>query len=69
MFSKLANLRRLTNLTFKTRKFFDLHEYQSKDIMRSFGVRVQKGDIAMTPEAARKVAEPLDPSGGLILKA
>lgn len=37
--------------------------------MRKFGIRVQKGDIALTPEQARKVAEPLDPTGGLILKA
>ncbi len=37
--------------------------------MRKFGVRVQKGDIALTAEDARKVAEPLDPTGGLILKA
>jgi succinyl-CoA synthetase beta subunit len=37
--------------------------------MRKYGVLVQKGDIALTPEDAKKVSIPLDPSGGLILKA
>lgn len=37
--------------------------------MRKFNIRVQKGDIALTPAEARKVAVPLDPAGGLILKA
>jgi len=48
---------------------FHLHEYQSKEIMREFGVTVQKGGLALTPEEAFKVAEPLNPKGGLILKA
>jgi len=48
---------------------FHLHEYQSKDIMRSFGVTVQKGGIALSPEEAHKVSEPLNPKGGLIVKA
>jgi succinyl-CoA synthetase beta subunit len=48
---------------------FHLHEYQSKDIMREFGVTVQKGGIALSPEEAFKVSEPLNPKGGLIVKA
>jgi len=28
---------------------FDLHEYQSKDIMRKYKITVQKGGIAQTP--------------------
>lgn len=48
---------------------FDLHEYQSKDLMREFKVRVQKGEIALNPEDAAKVSSKLDPAGGLILKA
>jgi succinyl-CoA synthetase beta subunit len=48
---------------------FDLHEYQSKDLMRKFNIRVQKGDIAMDGPTAAKVASTLDPAGGLILKA
>lgn len=56
-------------LTKTVKRFFDLHEYQSKDIMRKYGVLVQKGDIATTPEQAESVAKKLDPAGGLILKA
>jgi len=36
-------------LTTPIRRFFDLHEYQSKDLMRKYGVLVQRGDIATTP--------------------
>jgi len=39
-------------LTTQVRRYFDLHEYQSKDIMRKYGVLVQRGDIAATPEQA-----------------
>ena len=48
---------------------FHLHEYQSKDIMREFGITVQKGGIALTAEEAFNVSKPLDPKGGLIVKA
>lgn len=37
--------------------------------MRKYGIRVQNGSIALTPEEAKKVSIPLDPTGGLILKA
>lgn len=52
MFSKLfgMNRRSTTALTHTVKRYFDLHEYQSKDIMRKFNIRVQKGDIALTPE-------------------
>lgn len=57
-------------LTLNVKRFFDLHEYQSKDVMRRFGVLVQKGDIATTPEQAEQVAQKLDVKDGiLILKA
>ena len=57
-------------LTTPLRRFFDLHEYQSKDLMRKFGVLVQRGDIATTPEAAYKVAKDLNvKDGDLILKS
>lgn len=56
-------------LTTQVRRFFDLHEYQSKDLMRKFGVLVQRGDIATTPEQAEKVARDLNVTDGdLILK-
>lgn len=69
MFSKVFKLNRSVQLSNTCKRFFDLHEYQSKDIMRKFNIRVQRGDIALTPEEAKKVAIPLDPTGGLILKA
>lgn len=57
-------------LTTSVRRFFDLHEYQSKDLMRKYGVLVQRGDIATTPEQAFKVAKDLNVTkGDLILKA
>eukprot|EP01017_Pseudomicrothorax_dubius_P038090 TRINITY_DN5661_c0_g1_i1.p1 TRINITY_DN5661_c0_g1~~TRINITY_DN5661_c0_g1_i1.p1 ORF type:complete len:432 (+),score=153.63 TRINITY_DN5661_c0_g1_i1:116-1411(+) len=56
-------------LNHSSKRFFDLHEYQSKDIMRRFGLRVQRGDIALDGAQAARVSANLDPSGGLILKA
>ena len=67
MFSKFTLTSR--SLSRASKRFFDLHEYQSKEIMRKYKIRVQKGDIALTPETAYQVAAKLDPSGGLILKA
>ncbi len=34
-----------------------IHEYQAKEILRSYGVPVPKGGVAGTPEEARKIAE------------
>lgn len=48
-------------------KFFDLHEYQSKIILRKYGLRVQNGDVAISSEEALKIANSL--KGELILKA
>lgn len=36
-----------------------IHEHQAKALLRKFGVTVPKGDVAYTPEEARKVAEGL----------
>ncbi len=70
MFSKLFKPAFNKGLTLNVKRFFDLHEYQSKDVMRKFGVLVQKGDIATTPEQAEQVASKLDVKDGiLILKA
>lgn len=49
MFSKLFKPVLNKGLTLNVKRFFDLHEYQSKDVMRRFGVLVQRGDIATTP--------------------
>ena len=46
-----------------------LHEYQSKDTMREYGVTVQRGGIATSPEQAFDIAKTLSPKGGLIVKA
>jgi succinyl-CoA synthetase beta subunit len=34
-----------------------IHEYQAKEILKSYGVPVPKGRLAETPEEARKIAE------------
>ncbi len=57
------------NLGYVSKRFFDLHEYQAKDVMRKYNIHVQKGFLAQSPEEAEKVSHKLDPSGGLILKA
>jgi len=35
----------------------NLHEYQAKDILRSFGVPIPNGEIATTPEQAESIAK------------
>lgn len=70
MFSKFFKPVFNKGLTLNVKRFFDLHEYQSKDVMRRFGVLVQKGDIATTPEQAEQVASKLNVQDGiLVLKA
>jgi len=34
-----------------------IHEYQAKEILKTYGVPVPKGGVAQTPEEARKIAE------------
>ncbi len=51
------------------KRFFDLHEFQSKYLMNQYGINVQKGKLARTPEEAFNIAKTLDNKGGLILKA
>src|SRR5262245_12146615 len=36
-----------------------IHEYQAKEILRGYGVKTPKGEVADTPEKARAVAERL----------
>ncbi|NTV79981.1 MAG: succinate--CoA ligase subunit beta, partial [Candidatus Aminicenantes bacterium] len=38
-----------------------IHEYQGKQILAKFGVRVPRGEVAETPAAARAIAERLGP--------
>lgn len=42
----------------------NLHEYQGKSILKSFGVRIQEGLVASTPEEAVAAAEELKASTG-----
>ena len=42
----------------------NLHEYQGKEILHSFGVRIQKGIVANTPEEAVEAAKQLNRDTG-----
>lgn len=49
-----------------------LHEYQAKEVIAKFGVPIQRGFVAETPEQAAEVAKQLyaDPTGkGAVIKA
>ena len=35
----------------------NIHEYQAKSVLKSFGVAVPQGDVAFTPQEAREVAQ------------
>ena len=37
----------------------NLHEYQGKELLNNFGVRIQRGIVALTPEEAVIAAEKL----------
>ena len=53
-------------------RYLNLHEYQSKDLMESYGVVVQRGRMASSPEDAAKIAADIlkaNPKAELILKA
>ena len=41
------------------KKNMNLHEYQGKELLNSFGVRIQRGIVASSPEEAVKAAERL----------
>ena len=42
----------------------NLHEYQAKEILSGFGVRIQRGYVASTPENAVAVANKLNKETG-----
>ena len=42
----------------------NLHEYQGKELLNSFGVRVQKGIVASSSEEALKAAKELNSQTG-----
>ena len=50
----------------------NIHEYQAKEVLKSFGVRIQEGIVADTPEAALEAAKKLNAETGTswyVLKA
>lgn len=51
------------------RRFFDLHEFHSKQLMATYGINVQKGKLASNAEEAASIASTLSNKGGLIVKA
>jgi len=44
-----------------------VHEYQAKNLLRDYGIPVPRGEVAATPEEARKVAAKL--AGRVVVKA
>src|SRR5262245_30542024 len=44
-----------------------IHEYQAKQILARYGVRIPRGEIAETKEEARRIAEKL--GGTVVVKA
>ena len=42
----------------------NLHEYQGKNLLNSFGVRIQRGYVAETPDKAVEVAKQLTEETG-----
>lgn len=50
MISKIITRGLNQGLTLNVKRFFDLHEYQSKDLMRKYGILVQRGTTATTPD-------------------
>jgi succinyl-CoA synthetase beta subunit len=43
-------------MTSLPRRYFDLHEYHSKKLMGTFGINVQKGELARSADEAFEVA-------------
>ena len=70
MISKFVSTALNRTLTYNVKRYFDLHEYQSKALMRKYNVLVQRGNTALTPDEAYNVAKDLNvKDGDLILKA
>ena len=56
-------------MTSLPRRYFDLHEYHSKKLMGTFGINVQKGELARSADEAFEVASKLNNKSGLVVKA
>ena len=46
------------------KQIMNLHEFQGKELLNSFGVRIQRGIVATTPEEAVAAAEKLNADTG-----
>ena len=44
-----------------------LYEYQAKDIFSKYGINIQKGKLAETPQEAKQIAEAI--GGPVVLKS
>ena len=42
----------------------NLHEYQGKELLNKYGVRIQRGKVATTPQEAVSVANQLNKETG-----
>lgn len=47
----------------------NIHEYQAKKILKSFGVEIPPGKIAYTPKEAINIAREINPEGPWVLKS
>lgn len=56
MFTLCALLNALLDFLRNGRGKMKIHEYQAKEILRSYGVPAPKGRVAETPEEARRIA-------------
>ena len=53
----MSMIRTLSGKQFK--RFLNLHEYQSKELMNRFGLNTQRFKVISTPEEASKATEEL----------
>eukprot|EP00741_Cyanophora_paradoxa_P009895 tig00001718_g9585.t1 len=64
MFSALGraarSLRPAGGLNMQAVRRLNLHEHESQELMRDFGIKVPKGQVAKTPEEAEKAAKELN---------
>ena len=56
-------------MTYMPKNFFDMHEYQCKELMRKYNVQCEKGDIATTGSEVLQVANSLDSTNKLVVKS
>jgi acyl-CoA synthetase (NDP forming) len=81
LINKFSNINRVNNklnvpsvsnaLLNQSVRYLNLHEYQSKALMAKHGIRVQRGEVASSPEEALSVAKKLASTGAkdLVIKA